>query len=1227
MATIIGTNGPDVLNGTNAADTIRGLDGNDTLNGGAGADNMDGGDKNDTYYVDNVGDVAAETNNTATGGVDLVYSSVTHTLGNAIENLTLTGIVAINGTGNAIDNTITGNSGNNVLSGLAGNDKLSGGAGSDTLLGGAGTDTLDGGTGADAMNGGDQNDIYYVDNLGDTAAETNSTATGGVDLVYSSVTHTLGNAIENLTLTGATAINGTGNANNNILTGNGGNNVLSGLAGNDKLSGGAGNDTLLGGAGTDTLDGGTGADAMNGGDQNDIYYVDNVGDTTVETNNTATGGVDLVYSSVTHTIGNAIENLTLTGATAINGTGNANNNVITGNSANNVLSGLAGNDTLNGAGGNDTLDGGTGADSMNGGDQNDIYYVDNVGDVAAETNNTTTGGVDLIYSSVTHTVGNAIENLTLTGAATINGTGNANNNVITGNSANNALSGLDGNDSLYGSAGNDALLGGNGNDVLDGGAGADNMNGGDQNDTYYVDDAGDIAAETNNTAAGGVDIVYAAVTHTLSSALENLTLTGTAAISGYGNANANVITGNSANNYLSAGDGNDTLNGGLGDDSLHGGTGADNMNGGGGNDLYQVDNAGDIATETSNDAAGGIDHVVSTVTYSLGFGMERLTLTGSAAINGTGNENDNMMTGNAANNVLTGLDGNDTLNGFTGNDTLLGGNGNDVLDGGAGVDNMNGGDNDDTYYVDDVGDTASENYNDVLGGVDTVISSVSHTLGHGIENLTIKVTGVTSVETVFTGTGNENANIIIGDGTRNALFGLDGNDTLYGGNGNDGLHGGNDNDSLYGDNGVDALYGDDGSDSLDGGDGNDGLSGGNGNDSLHGGNGNDILDGGTGADTMNGGDNDDIYYVDNWGDVVAESYNDALGGQDSVYSSVTHWLGDGIENLTLTGTAAINGYGNGNGNTIVGNDTYNTLTGGDGNDTLTGNGGDDVLDGGNDSDTLDGGDGNDLVDGGNGNDTLTGGNGKDTMWGGAGADTMNGGDGDDIYSVDDAGDTVFESYNDSIGGIDTVYASASHALGFGIENLLLDGSANISGYGNNNSNLILGNDGDNYIVAYDGNDTIYGGRGNDTVFTDPGNDVVDGGLGNDTLFGAWDGVEDQFCFTTELSSTANVDTIYNFELITDQIMLDNDIFTNLTHDIFGSKTGVLNMLDFFSGLGANGSAWLAPKGIYYDVTNGNLYYNPTSNGLFGAGVGDEVLFARIDNKPFFLSAGDFTLTE
>ncbi|HJV02675.1 MAG TPA: choice-of-anchor L domain-containing protein, partial [Burkholderiaceae bacterium] len=159
-----GTAGADTLNGTAYADSLNGLAGNDTLygnggndrlDGGAGADTMLGGAGNDTYVVDNASDKVIETttatSKTDAGGVDTVEASISYTLGNYVENLTLTGTAALNGTGNALANVLTGNGGANTLSGLGGNDVLLGGGAADLLVGGAGNDTLTGGAGADVF--------------------------------------------------------------------------------------------------------------------------------------------------------------------------------------------------------------------------------------------------------------------------------------------------------------------------------------------------------------------------------------------------------------------------------------------------------------------------------------------------------------------------------------------------------------------------------------------------------------------------------------------------------------------------------------------------------------------------------------------------------------------------------------------------------------------------------------------------------------------------------------------------------------------------------------------------------------------------------------------------------------------------------------------------------------------------------------------------------------------
>ena len=313
--TLAGGNFDDTLSGLGGNDRLFGHGGNDMLDGGAGADTMRGGAGNDSYVADNENDTVDEQHNGG-AGTDTVLSSFSfslaasaHVLG-TLENLTLTGGAAIDGTGNGLDNAIIGNVAANTLDGNGGNDHLDGGAGADTLRGGAGDDS------------------YVADNLNDTVDEQQNGG-AGTDTVQSSVSfslalsaHVLG-TLENLTLTGGAAINGTGNGLANLITGN---------------------------SAANTLDGGTGSDTLGGGDGDDTYVTDG-GDTIFEVSNQ---GIDTVQSSATFSLGVNLENLTLTGAAAVNGTGNGLDNFIVGNTAANVLNGGAGSDVLIGGGGNDT---------------------------------------------------------------------------------------------------------------------------------------------------------------------------------------------------------------------------------------------------------------------------------------------------------------------------------------------------------------------------------------------------------------------------------------------------------------------------------------------------------------------------------------------------------------------------------------------------------------------------------------------------------------------------------------------------------------------------------------------------------------------------------------------------------------------------------------------------------------------------------------------------------
>jgi Ca2+-binding RTX toxin-like protein len=807
--------------GNDLGNALTGNTGSNILDGRGGADWMAGGRGNDTYVVDNAGDVVVENFNE---GTDKVNSSVDYTLGANVENLTLTG-TAVSGTGNGLRNVIVGNAADNVLSG---------GGEADTLSGGDGNDTLDGGSGNDSMSGGAGDDTYIVDSTSDRITELSGQ---GNDHVLSSVSLTLGSNVERLTLMGSSAINGTGNTLSNTITGNSANNVLDGKGGADVLTGGLGDDTYVvdnagdvlveaTGEGTDTVlsainftladafenltltgnaitatgnsgdnvlrgnsrnnifDGREGADTLIGGKGNDTYYVDAF-DTVVEA---AGEGTDTVITSGSYILGDNVEYLTLSGALSVNATGNALANRITGNAGDNVLAGGAGRDTIYGGDGNDTLDGGSEADTLSGGAGDDVYIIDDAGDRISES---ATGGIDTVFSRVSFTLGTHVENLSLDGVANVNATGNGAANVLTGNS---------------------------GNNKLDGKGGADTMMGGAGDDIYVVENAGDVVIESSGQ---GIDRVESSISFILGDHVENLTLTGTRSSNGTGNDLANTITGNSRNNILDGRAGADTLIGGAGDDT------------------YIVDDAGDVLIET---AGGGVDAVSASVSYVLSAHVERLTLMGTGAINGTGNDLNNMIWGNSANNILNG---------------------------GAGADWMEGGLGDDIYYVDDAGDRVIE-YDGQ--GIDHVYSTISLGQIAGVERITL----IGDVAADLSGdqsdnfmTGNNGANVISGGGGTDTVSGGAGNDTLNGDGGDDFLFGNEGHDILNGGLGGDTLNGGAGDDIMDGGDGTDGLFGGGGQDRLSGGAGDDRIYGDGGHDIIRGGAGNDLLFGGQLGATVS----------------------------------------------------------------------------------------------------------------------------------------------------------------------------------------------------------------------------------------------------------------------------------------------------------------------------------------------------------------------
>jgi Ca2+-binding RTX toxin-like protein len=253
-----------------------------------------------------------------------------------------------------------------------------------------------------------------------------------------------------------------------------------------------------------------------------------------------------------------------------------------------------------------------------------------------------------------------------------------------------AIYGTEGDDSLVGSSNNDTIFGYAGNDHISGGLGADRMVGGAGNDTYFVENVGDVVVEN---AGEGFDEIRSSVSYTIAANVEKLVLTGTAAINATGSSGQDYLDGNSSSNILWGLDGNDYLNGMQGTDTMIGGTGSD---------TYFVENAGDVVIEYANE--GNADYVVSLISYTLGANVEHLTLGDAGAINGTGNELDNFLYGNGSDNVLTGGGGNDTLYGFLDDDKLFGGTGNDYLFAGAGDDLLDGGTGTDVLAGENGGD-------------------------------------------------------------------------------------------------------------------------------------------------------------------------------------------------------------------------------------------------------------------------------------------------------------------------------------------------------------------------------------------------------------------------------------------------------------------------------------------------------------------------------------------
>jgi Ca2+-binding RTX toxin-like protein len=712
---------------------------------------------------------------------------------------------------------------------------------------------------------------------------------------------------------------------------------------NLKYAGGTGADTLLGWTGNDQIGGDAGNDTLSGFDGNDIL--------------SSAGNDDVVYG------GN--------GQDLIYGGGGI--DLLNGDAGNDTIFGDGGNDTINGGDGNDTIDGGINNDIMSGGAGNDLYTVDNAADQVIELAGE---GVDTVQAGFNYTLTANVENLTLTSAADISGTGNAGDNVITGNVGNNVLNGVSGADTLSGGAGNDTLVftaGAGSSGVFTGNAGTDalalNLTAAQVTPALRADMQGfadwmaaNLAAVGGDAAAlaaqaNGATFTFASLNLTVSS-IEGISITvdgqavpladflnkaptiTTTAIEGTedqvitGTIQATDLEGDAITFAVTTGPQQGVL-------TVDPATGAY---------TYQAPanwSGTDQFTVTANDGRGGI------ATQTIAVGIGAVADAPSVAVSAT-----NVI---APSIVVAGTKQADTLVGGAGADTITGNKGNDVISGDASgayvvnlaiAGNLSDADGSETlsYRVASLPAGAT-----LSAGTQNADGSWSLTAAN-LAGLQVTTTTDDAFELSVTATSTEAGNgasasttstiaIDPAAGRNDVIYGNGGDDLIHGNGGNDTLYGGTANDTLFGDNGNDRLYGGKGNDALDGGNGNDILNGNTGNDVVNGGAGDDIVSGDAGDDRVIAGAGNDRYIGGSGFDTL--DFSQVVTG---VTVNVATGIATGAGNDTFSGFESIIGSafndvmtGNAKGNVLVGGAGDDRFQGGAGNDSLTGSAGSDTF--------------------------------------------------------------------------------------------------------------------------------------------------------------------------------------------------------------------------------------------------------------------------------------------
>lgn len=1135
-------NGDDEIDAGEGSDVAYGGEGDDIISGGIGNDLLVGGSDNDYIEGEDGDDLILGDDLPSAGGIWAFVATQISSQANSSGNDVLIGGAGddkIYGQGG--NDVIDGGAGNDVLqgdrvdygmqysytpSGVAGNDYIDGGdgddqifgdGGDDTLLGGAGSDYIVGDSiaidgsqhGADTIDGGDGADILL--------------GLGGDDVIR-------GGAGNDLLLGDASGSdvdpqyhgndNLYGGAGDDELQGNGGDDYLDGGTGQDLLLGQDGNDMLYGGDDEDELQGGAGNDSLFGGKDNDRLFGEE-GDDYLSGDD----GEDELYGGTGDD--------RLSGGLGVDMLGGGEgNDVLDGGEGNDILDGEAGNDTIYGGAGDDTIDGddgddvvyaGTGNDSIYGGTGQDVIHGEDGNDVV-----TAAEGNDQVYGGA--------------GDDTLNG--DSGDDIVNGEDGNDYLAGGEGDDVLIGGAGNDILLGGAGNDrfhfevgfgidqilLEEANAGVDTISFGEgiaASDLVYSVHGADLQIQHVNGQDAIVVRGYFAPGASVSVQLADGTIfdrTSFEVLLGVppamaGTSGDDVLYGTEDDDNLHGGAGNDTIHGLSGDDHLFGGSGNDTfygslgndvIDGGSGNDVYyfHYGNGIDTILNLGNADAGSdvirfgpsltrdmissfqiagddlliafVDGANTDAIYLEGFLSEAngthilqfddgswLTAqdfrSNGDSWSGTGSDDiyigtnaNNTADGLAGDDELLGMGGNDRLFGNDGNDRLYGGDGDDVLEGNDGEDVLEGGAGNDQLYGYDFASSDADTLRGGAGddryylsggyqygqspdivvelegeGIDTVYTrSYSYTLTPNVENLV----GVYHdmwwywQNPIYPGWRVDIPRQLIGNDLDNVIQFAD---PPWGGS----------HDQHY--------Y---------------------------------LLDGGAGNDTLVGTQANETFVVDSLGDVVIETDTGPDASVDTIRASLSYSLAQyaNIENLELTGTENISGWGNSGNNTLNGrmSDGINHLYGGLGDDRYIITAQDVVIE---------------LA--GEGNDTV-------------------------VIDHTDASYTTGQWFDISnYANVENLELGNNLTVGWDFHGGINQGAFRANLRGDAGDNVLTGNGFRNELRGGDGNDTLIGGErelntsekaGRDSLYGEAGDDILHsgsggadlyGGIGSDSLYG------------------------------------------------------------------------------------------------------------------------------